>query len=112
MTGNLVGEKAMHWLGGYSSSLYPEEFNEEFKESIRDRDGHKCVICWQSGKDVHHIDYIKENTTQQNCITLCRNCHAKTNGNRDYWQQELTQLVAIRNRQERKVYVHNLLGGL
>jgi hypothetical protein len=34
---------------------------------------------------VHHIDYNKYNSIPQNCISLCFDCHAKTNFNRKYW---------------------------
>ena len=35
--------------------------------------------------DVHHIDYNKLLTIPQNCISLCKNCHTKTNCNRKHW---------------------------
>ena len=34
---------------------------------------------------VHHIDYNKNNCDPKNLITLCNNCHSKTNTNRKYW---------------------------
>lgn len=36
---------------------------------------------------IHHIDYNKENCSESNLITLCNQCHARTNYNRDYWQK-------------------------
>ena len=45
-------------------------------------------MCHKFGKEVHHVDYDKDNTCDNNCITLCRCCHAKTNSNRSYWQSE------------------------
>jgi hypothetical protein len=80
------GEKNYFWNGGLSLEPYSPEFNKLFKEAIRIRDNDSCVIC---GSDksicIHHIDYNKLNTTKENCISLCRNCHTKTNFNRGHW---------------------------
>ena len=35
--------------------------------------------------DIHHIDYNKDNLNPDNLISLCQNCHGKTNYNRKYW---------------------------
>lgn len=62
-------------------SEYPREWNDAFKEQVRDMDGGVCVMCGKTRNDdgsllsVHHIDHNKQNTTLENCITLCRNCH-------------------------------------
>jgi hypothetical protein len=42
--------------------------------------------------DVHHIDYDKANCAKENLITLCEVCHGRTNYNRDYWKNILTEL--------------------
>jgi len=81
---------------GRSLEPYPITFNEEFKEMIRQRDNYICAICRLSGKDIHHINYIKEDTVPENCITLCHGCHSVTNFNRDYWQVKLEDLQQIR----------------
>lgn len=56
---------------------YPPEFDDAFRRYIHKRDDYKCSICNAEHKmlNVHHIDYIKKNTTKLNCITLCRDCH-------------------------------------
>ena len=84
-----------------SSGEYPSTFNEIFKQIIRGRDSKVCAICRlpeQNGDrlSVHHIDYIKENTTLENCVALCKSCHGVTNRNREYWQRELSDLVHTR----------------
>lgn len=84
-----VGENHPRYINGAARSEYPSEFNESFKAKVRKRDNYKCKICNNFGKEVHHIDYNKENTHEDNCITLCRSCHAKTNSNRKYWQDKL-----------------------
>lgn len=81
----MVGENNPTWQGGQSE--YDDNFTEEFRVLIRLRDNYTCAICDRPGKDVHHIDYNKENTTSENCITLCKSCHSRTNCNRDYWEQ-------------------------
>lgn len=67
---------------------YPIKFNKILKASIRERDNHVCQICGKTTEengrrlDVHHIDYIKANLDPENLISLCINCHRKSNYNR------------------------------
>ena len=82
----MPGDKNPNWQGGVSRLPYPPDWTETLKESIRQRDGHKCCLCGteQAGADgrtfaVHHIDYDKENLDPSNLITLCTVCHSKTN---------------------------------
>lgn len=82
-----VGENSLQWRGG--SKPYPKTFNREFKRMIRERDNYTCAICKEYGDNVHHINYAKNDTSPENCITLCRSCHCKTNTNREYWQSLL-----------------------
>jgi len=88
------GERNPAWNGGTSFEPYPETFNNAFKEKIRTRDGYTCALCGEFGNQVHHIDYIKEHTVENNCITLCTTCHGKTNYHRNYWELKLSQIVA------------------
>lgn len=85
-----------NWKSGKSFEPYPLAFDEEFRESIRKRDERACAVCRLSGLDVHHIDYDKSRTIPENCVTLCRSCHAVTNWNREYWEQQLESLVKAR----------------
>jgi hypothetical protein len=81
-------------LGGISFAPYPSAFNVPFKRSIRARDEYICAICGGRGAAVHHIDYNKQNTVPENCITLCHSCHGRTMINRIQWTiyfQELMQ---------------------
>jgi len=79
-------EKHPQWQGGISFEPYTIDWTQSLKKSIRQRDKYTCQIC---GKEpaicVHHIDYCKKNCNPDNLITLCRNCHTKTNFNREYW---------------------------
>lgn len=91
---NLIGEASYCWRGGLHP--YPPEFNEKFKRAIRRRDRSRCAICGNRGKDVHHIDYDKDNTIAENCIILCHSCHMGTNANREYWEGRLSDIMMFR----------------
>ena len=80
-----------NYMGGISFEPYGKEFNNKLKEKIRKRDSNICKECGYSQESlgyklsVHHIDYNKKNSDENNLISLCRNCHVQTNFNRDDW---------------------------
>lgn len=86
------GENSVLWKGGISFEEYPREFNEFIKKQIRKRDGNMCQVCFTPQNklnhklNIHHINYDKKNCDYNNLISLCRNCHAKTNHSREQWQ--------------------------
>lgn len=82
-----IGKNNSAWLGGISFEPYPPTFNPPFKRLIRERDNYTCAVCKGYGNSVHHINYVKEDTTPENCITLCRKCHVRTNSRREYWKK-------------------------
>jgi hypothetical protein len=90
------GKNSGTWRGGFRKTDYSQEWTEFLKESIRIRDGHVCQVCGagrglqQASFDVHHIDYNKKNCNPDNLITLCHNCHSRTNFNRASWIKLLT----------------------
>ena len=90
-----LGEKSNLWQGGKSIEPYTKEWNNMLKRAIRKRDNNKCQLCKKFGKDVHHINYDKKNCKQNNLITLCRNCHIKTNLKRVYWKKLLQEKIKI-----------------
>lgn len=93
----IIGPAHPLWLGGKSFEPYPPTFNDRFKRLIRERDGYRCALCDAPGStSVHHINYVKSDTTPGNCITLCRPCHTKTNHNRAYWQAFFEGFMAAR----------------
>lgn len=67
--------------GKNERSPYAPGFNEELKESIRNRDGRICQNCGISEDKlprrlaVHHIDLSLDNHVTLNLISLCENCH-------------------------------------
>jgi endogenous inhibitor of DNA gyrase (YacG/DUF329 family) len=85
-TVHFSGVNSANWRGGKSFEPYPITFNNPFKRLIRERDNYTCAICKGYGNCVHHINYVKDDTNPENCVTLCRKCHGKTNSNREYWQ--------------------------
>jgi hypothetical protein len=87
-----------NWKGGLSFEPYGYEFNATLKQRIRERDEFTCQICGrletETPHSVHHIDYNKEHNNADNLITLCKNCHSRTNYNRRYWQFTLRWAAA------------------
>ena len=80
------GIKSPNWRGGLSFEPYSVDWTKTLKRSIRERDKYTCKICGKEPSiSVHHIDYNKKNCNPINLITLCVNCHSKTNYNREKW---------------------------
>jgi uncharacterized protein YifN (PemK superfamily) len=98
--GDQKGDKNSQWRGGISFEPYCVKFNEEFKEYIRSKFGHKCFLCpttqAENGKklSVHHVNYNKDcgcdGDKTCNFVPLCKSCHTGTNTNREYWQKRIT----------------------
>ena len=87
----VTGEKNGQWQGGISFEPYTKEFSNKFKRAIRKRDNQICILCGihreklNKALFIHHINYDKELSVAQNCLSLCNSCHTKTNSNRKYW---------------------------
>lgn len=90
-----AGENSPHWKGGISSGKYCSLFNNKFKEIIRNSYNRRCFLCGKSEEgnnnrkhDVHHVNYNKVCLCRIYCefVPLCRSCHMKTNGKRNYWE--------------------------
>jgi hypothetical protein len=80
-----LGEKNGNWLNGKSYEPYSSDWTTSFKKIIIVRDNN-CMICGKNERlCVHHIDYNKLNSIKENCVTLCKSCHTKTNFNRKQW---------------------------
>ena len=89
-------ERCYQWRGGVSFLPYPSIWTRAFRNSIRERDAHRCAICGGPAKHVHHIDSDKTNCDRVNLITLCSHCHPKTQHNREYWEPILSALANVR----------------
>jgi len=93
----LSGEKHGNWKGGISKLPYSINFNKKMKKEVLKESNSICHVCGITNKKhlelcgkslySHHIDYNKQNTTTDNLISLCSKCHAKTNTDRQMWEQ-------------------------
>lgn len=77
--GNFRGENNPNWRGGIIDNEYSEDFNERLKIKIRIRDDYTCQICGNGGWIIHHINFNKRDSSEENLISLCKDCHWKTN---------------------------------
>lgn len=94
---DISGKSNPNYKNGLSNEPYPLEFNEELKEKIRQRDNYTCQNCNMIAEEhlmvlgialpIHHIDYNKKNSQENNLITLCTQCNIRANYNREYWKQ-------------------------
>jgi len=84
--GKYTGENNSNWRGGISFLPYCPAFNEQLKESIRNRDNRTCVLCGKGGiqngqrLSVHHIDSDKAqgcNHKSWYLCALCRSCNSR-----------------------------------
>ena len=102
-----TGYKNPNWRGGKSFESYGLEFDNKLKEKIRKRDNYRCQECFKHQDElrtktsrkyklmIHHIDYNKKNNKEDNLISLCRNCHMKTNFKRKDWIKYFLKKVKI-----------------
>ena len=87
--GTTKGENNGRYIDGKCHYPYSEEFTEDLKEQIRNRDNRECQLCHKTEQellgyrkklDVHHIDYNKMNCSEENLLSLCNSCHMKLHG--------------------------------
>lgn len=98
------GESSHLWRGGasYKPWAYPKEWNDEIRESIRNRDNRLCQFpeCTYSdvGKtkrlDVHHIDGNKQDCRPINLISLCHSHHMKVEMSPRTWEDYFYSVVS------------------
>ncbi len=95
---SMFGPGNPSWKGGKSFEPYCEIWKDkEYKQSIRDRDGNRCLNPYCDSKNpkdltIHHINYDKKNCKPSNLITICRSCNSKANTNRSWhraWYQAI-----------------------
>lgn len=94
-----VGINNPNWQGGISINRYCILFNHGFKERVREYFGRCCYICGKNEIEnkerlsVHHVNYDKDsccNDIKPLFVPLCRSCHSKTHGDREYWEEFFT----------------------
>ena len=94
----MYGELNPNWKGGIEYNLYCDQWKDwEYKESIRERDGHICLNpeCSKISSilNIHHIDYNKKNCHPLNLITVCVSCNAKANKDRNWHEDWYTAII-------------------
>lgn len=97
------GSLHVNWVEDRSLLEYPDTFNHELKDYIRQRDKYICQNCGETETEhlialkrvllIHHIDYNKQNCNESNLITLCFKCNIRANYNRDYWYAYYTYIT-------------------
>ena len=96
------GEKHHNFNNWSSLKEYDFKFNDNFKKMIRKRDNFKCVCCDRTEKNnrrklsIHHIDYNKQNSNPNNCVSLCVQCHTETNYNKNVWKNFFLDMLNYR----------------
>jgi len=91
-----VGDKHPRWLGGKSLEPYGPGWSSSRRKIIKQRDEYTCQLCYANKDkvlDVHHIDYDKKNNTFKNLITLCHQCNAKVNIDRNFWTNYFSMII-------------------
>ena len=94
------------WKGGISFEPYCPKFTREFRERVRKFFKYTCQCCghvWQPGERklaVHHVNYDKMvccNDVKPLFVPVCiqKGCHAKTNHNREYWEDIFTNKIML-----------------
>ena len=59
----------------YKEFLNTEEW-KQIAQMVKERDGHKCVICGSTENlNAHHIGYDGDRMDENDIVTLCNRCH-------------------------------------
>lgn len=81
-------ERHHNWRRGVSRQPYSFNFDEKLKLAIKERDDFQCQLCYSSiNLVIHHINYNKLDSSEENLLTLCNSCNSKVNYNRHFWEQ-------------------------
>jgi len=80
-----------NWKGGISKEPYCQDWTNDLKDFIKERDGYKCInpdCLLNNSKDltVHHINYNKKSCAAENLITVCRSCNTRANTDRNWYE--------------------------
>lgn len=97
----LSGSNNANWKGGISCEPYCDVWlDEDFKDSIKCRDGYKCLnpVCdkLSSNLCIHHINYNKKDCRPKNLITLCYSCNSKANYDRRWHNSWYNAIIFMR----------------
>lgn len=102
------GKDAPNYVHGQAFAPYPENWSEQRYKMKKKYN--KCQVCKFNNKlsisrlAIHHIDYNKDNCSDENLICLCGKCHSQSNGNRDYWYALCMFLKELENQNGNKTH--------
>jgi hypothetical protein len=103
-----------NWHNGSSQEQYCPKFNKPFKEGVRAIWEYRCGLCGKPQSEniiimtdgtikiikqsVHHVHYNKDaccngDSNIWHFIPLCSECHGKTNGRREEYQQIFMNII-------------------
>lgn len=85
-----IGQRGEHYKE--NRSTYPKSFKKAREEVIEFQKG-RCLFCGKPGKDVHHVNYDKQDCCFFNLVLLCKSCHTKTNYERDFWEERIKHII-------------------
>jgi hypothetical protein len=110
------GIKLEDWKKFTGKEPYGEKWTFKLKRKIRKRDNQVCMNCGihreklKEELHVHHVNYDKLLSIEDNLISLCRGCHRHTNYNREYWtklfQEKLSKLYGYKYTSEGKIIIN------
>jgi hypothetical protein len=98
---NNTGPNNPNWKGGISGDPYcPIWRDKEYAESIKQRDGYKCMNPCCNSKNPndlvrHHINYDKKDCRLKNIITTCTSCNPAANTDRA-WHEAWYKAIMYR----------------
>ncbi len=69
----------------------------KLRRAVFDRDDGLCIICRRPASDVHHVIFRSAGGADslENCVSLCRDCHAQYAHGSDekHWQKEFLRYL-------------------
>ena len=103
------GYKPYNWQYQKSNRL-----DENLRKAVILRDGYKCMECGKSNckLEVHHIKPIRLNgsSTLGNLITLCKNCHQRTEGKEEQFMQHYFSILGTSDNKKMNYAQHTMIG--
>jgi len=95
------GESNPNWKGGISCEPYCSVWSDkEYKESIKERDGYKCInpVCEKKTLKLclHHINYNKKDCSPKNIATTCKSCNSIANFDREWHESWYKAILHLR----------------
>ena len=101
------GYKPYNWQYQKSNRL-----DENIRKAVILRDGCKCKECSKSNTvlEVHHIKPRRLNGSNNNLITLCNNCHQKTEDREEQYMQHYFNMLDSSDNKNLNYAQHVMIG--